>query len=277
MGQCTRATKELSSLSFKPNSDVVCAKKSPAAFQSQSLPPLCRTESYTHICNFIYIAPYFVCVCVCLFVSRHRLPVLWSWWCFIIAVLLTPSNIPCPKKGSKHFCSNAKLSKLSKLSKCPTTYIHIFVLADITHKGICYILCLKKRFLMWPLMCLRKGRCSLIEYYHQHFNSSVTFCYMLLRHELVIVTLYLCCLLSAKFAACHWLFVEIFLLQNRPGPGGVNNILLPKGLPPLSLWGPPLLGSPCPPPEERYLSMPETGEKERNYLFKSYTDLRVMT
>ena len=34
-----------------------------------------------------------------------------------------------------------------------------------------------------------------------------------------------------------------------------------------------LLGSQCPPPEERRLSMPETGEKERNYLFKSYTDL----
>ena len=34
-----------------------------------------------------------------------------------------------------------------------------------------------------------------------------------------------------------------------------------------------LLGSKCPPPEERRLSMPETGEKERNCLFKSYTDL----
>ena len=34
-----------------------------------------------------------------------------------------------------------------------------------------------------------------------------------------------------------------------------------------------LLGSKCPPPEERRLSMPETGEKERNSLFKSYTDL----
>ena len=36
---------------------------------------------------------------------------------------------------------------------------------------------------------------------------------------------------------------------------------------------PNLLGSPCPPPEDRHLSMPETGEKERNYLFKSYADL----
>ena len=34
-----------------------------------------------------------------------------------------------------------------------------------------------------------------------------------------------------------------------------------------------LLGSKCLPPEERRLPMPETGEKERNYLFKSYTDL----
>ena len=34
-----------------------------------------------------------------------------------------------------------------------------------------------------------------------------------------------------------------------------------------------LLGSKCPPPEETLLSMPETGEKERNCLFKSYTNL----
>ena len=47
---------------------------------------------------------------------------------------------------------------------------------------------------------------------------------------------------------------------------------------PFCLWRflptpPHLLGSKCPPPEERCLSMPETGEKERHYLFKSYTDL----
>ena len=54
---------------------------------------------------------------------------------------------------------------------------------------------------------------------------------------------------------------------------GVNNILLPKGNP-LSLWGPThLLGSPCLPPQERRLSMPEIGEKERNYLYKSHTNL----
>ena len=35
----------------------------------------------------------------------------------------------------------------------------------------------------------------------------------------------------------------------------------------------PILGLLCPPPEEKRLSMPEIGEKERNYyLFKSYTD-----
>ena len=51
----------------------------------------------------------------------------------------------------------------------------------------------------------------------------------------------------------------------------VNDMLLLKG-PPLLLQG-----SPQPTrfslPEERRLSMPEIGEKERNYLFKSYTDL----
>ena len=50
-----------------------------------------------------------------------------------------------------------------------------------------------------------------------------------------------------------------------------------KDSPFLSLEVPPphahLIGSQCPPPEERRLSMPETGEKERNYLFKSYTNL----
>ena len=61
------------------------------------------------------------------------------------------------------------------------------------------------------------------------------------------------------------------------GQGVVRDKLLQKGFP-LSVSG----GS-CPPrpparfemlpPEERRLSMPETGEKERNCLFKSYTDL----
>ena len=57
----------------------------------------------------------------------------------------------------------------------------------------------------------------------------------------------------------------------------VHDNLLQKGFP-LSVSGGSfphahLLGSKCPPPEERRLSMPETGEKERNCLFKSYTDL----
>ena len=62
--------------------------------------------------------------------------------------------------------------------------------------------------------------------------------------------------------------------------GKVNDILLPKGPqgdgsgPPFSPGVPPhLLGSLYLLPEKRHLSMPETGEKERNYLFKSYTDL----
>ena len=60
--------------------------------------------------------------------------------------------------------------------------------------------------------------------------------------------------------------------------GGGSDKLLQKGFPLSVSGGPPsphthLLGSKCPPPEERRLSMPETGEKEINYLFKSYTDL----
>ena len=63
----------------------------------------------------------------------------------------------------------------------------------------------------------------------------------------------------------------------RAGQGVVHNKLLEKGFP-LSVSGGSfphthLLGSKCPPLEERRLSMPETGEKERNCLFKSYTDL----
>ena len=57
----------------------------------------------------------------------------------------------------------------------------------------------------------------------------------------------------------------------------LHDKLLQKGFP-LSVSGGSfphahLLGSKCPPPEERRLSMPETGEKERNCLFKSYTNL----
>ena len=54
----------------------------------------------------------------------------------------------------------------------------------------------------------------------------------------------------------------------------MNDILLQKGHPSFTPGVPPhLLGSLCRPPEERRLSIPEIGEKERNYyLFKSYTD-----
>ena len=67
---------------------------------------------------------------------------------------------------------------------------------------------------------------------------------------------------------------KVCLLQSREG---VVHKLSQKEFP-LSVSGgyPPhthLLGSKCPPPEERCLSTPETGERERNYLFKSYTNL----
>ena len=72
---------------------------------------------------------------------------------------------------------------------------------------------------------------------------------------------------------------RVKMLQSKR-VGVVHNKLLQKGSP-FSVSGssPPhthLVGSKCPPPEERRLSMPEIGEKERNYLFKGYTNLRVM-
>ena len=53
-----------------------------------------------------------------------------------------------------------------------------------------------------------------------------------------------------------------------------------KGMHNVIEWTPLLLGVPCtrftlPTARELYLSMSEIGEKERNYLFESYTDLRV--
>ena len=71
-----------------------------------------------------------------------------------------------------------------------------------------------------------------------------------------------------------YLGLQAKVLQSRPGGG--HDKLLQKGSPLSVSGGPPnthLLGLKCSPPEERHLSMPETGEKERNYLFKSYTDL----
>ena len=60
--------------------------------------------------------------------------------------------------------------------------------------------------------------------------------------------------------------------QTQAG-GWVNDILLPKGSPFFS--GGPHLPTrfTLPAARERCLSMPETGEKERDSLFKSYTDL----
>ena len=73
-------------------------------------------------------------------------------------------------------------------------------------------------------------------------------------------------------------FFALTVLQNRWGGGWFTINYYRKDPPFLSLGFPPhthLLGSKCPPPEERRLSMPETGEKERHYLFKSYTDLEL--
>ena len=60
-----------------------------------------------------------------------------------------------------------------------------------------------------------------------------------------------------------------FCYRTDRGGGGLSDIKDP-----LFPWGSsPILGSLCLLPEERYLSMPEIGEKERNYyLSKSYTD-----
>ena len=55
---------------------------------------------------------------------------------------------------------------------------------------------------------------------------------------------------------------------------GSERYSITKRTPPFSLGVlPHLLGSLCPPWDKRRLSMPEIGEKERNYLFKSYTNL----
>ena len=69
--------------------------------------------------------------------------------------------------------------------------------------------------------------------------------------------------------------LNLIVLQNRPNGrgGGWTIYYYQKDLPFLSGGPSHLLGSPCPLLEERCLSMPEIGEKERNYLFKSYTDL----
>ena len=62
------------------------------------------------------------------------------------------------------------------------------------------------------------------------------------------------------------------LLQTQ---GGVNDILLPNGPTLVLRESPrPVLGSPCPPPRKRCLSMPEIGEKDRDYLFKELYTLK---
>ena len=70
----------------------------------------------------------------------------------------------------------------------------------------------------------------------------------------------------------------VSVLQNRPGGEEVNDILLPNG-PTLVLRGSPHQRTrlALPAPRERCFSMPEIGEKERDYLFKEFYRLRVTT
>ena len=68
-----------------------------------------------------------------------------------------------------------------------------------------------------------------------------------------------------------------YCYRTDPG-GGVNDILLLNGPPPSAPGGLcPHTRFALPAARERCLSMPETGEKERNYLFKKLYRLRVMT
>ena len=76
---------------------------------------------------------------------------------------------------------------------------------------------------------------------------------------------------------------ELFFLTDEYGLAenvteqsqGGEQYTITKRTPPFALGvlPHPVLDSPFPLPGKRRLSMPETGEKERNYLFKSYTDL----
>ena len=109
--------------------------------------------------------------------------------------------------------------------------------------------------------------------------SHVTACLFIfggLRHWLVLrifpslklwsylLMLSTCILFSSDFS----LFYDPSVTEGAHGRG--NKILLPNE--------PPSSGAPCivfalPTTRELWLSMPEFGEKERIYLFKSYTDL----
>ena len=74
------------------------------------------------------------------------------------------------------------------------------------------------------------------------------------HHFMELVT---CCYRTDGVGGCG----ERYTITERTLPFSLG-VLLPH-----------LLGSPCPPLEERRFSMPEIGVKERNYLLKSYTDL----
>lgn len=124
----------------KPNSELVSVKHFPLPSKvSHSL--LCAvTESYIYICNIIYIVPYFF-VCVSISVPIQTVSFAKQGWCSIISVLLTPST-----KGSIHFCSNPKISKLCKFLKCKNYLYSYIILADIIMKEYVTFWALRKDF-----------------------------------------------------------------------------------------------------------------------------------
>ena len=105
-----------------------------------------------------------------------------------------------------------------------------------------------------------------------HFLFYLTFSSFLTLEVLKRIKIHSFCL-SFSIANCTFDTCFINVTVREQTWGGANDILLPKG-PPLFLWGsPPPTRFTLPASRERCLSMPEIGEKERNYLFKSYTDL----
>ena len=71
---------------------------------------------------------------------------------------------------------------------------------------------------------------------------------------------------------CWWECRLVQLLQNRPG--GVRMIYHYRMDPPLCSGVPPCTRFTLPTARERRLSMPETGEKEKDYLFKELYKLK---
>ena len=79
---------------------------------------------------------------------------------------------------------------------------------------------------------------------------------------------------NTQYAIFEYKYISV---TEQARGAGSNDILLPNG-PTLVLWAPPLhTRFALPATRERRLSMPEIGEKGRNYLFKKLYRLRVMT